>query len=49
MPIVMLTGSAEKRQEALAAGVTTFISSADWSDIRRALRETVGNPKEHRD
>jgi CheY-like chemotaxis protein len=49
MPIVMLTGSAEKRQEALAAGVTTFISSADWNDIRRALRETVGNQKEHCD
>ena len=41
IPIVMLTGSEEKKSEAIAAGVTTFISSASWSDIRRLIRRTI--------
>ena len=41
LPIVMLTGSDEKRREALAAGVSTFISGGNWTDIRRQIRQTI--------
>jgi CheY-like chemotaxis protein len=41
IPIVMLTGSEEKKSEAIAAGVTTFISSGSWADIRRQIRSAI--------
>ena len=39
-PIIMLTGSDEKRAEARAAGVTTFIASGSWLEIREQIRRT---------
>ena len=41
LPIIMLTGSDEKRHEALAAGVSAFISGGNWTDIRRQIRQTI--------
>jgi CheY-like chemotaxis protein len=41
LPIIMLTGSDEKRNEALAAGVSAFICGGDWADIRRKIRGTI--------
>lgn len=40
-PIIMLTGSDEKRAEARAAGVTTFIDSGSWLEIREQIRRTL--------
>lgn len=42
-PILMLTGSEELKAPALAAGVTSFLASGSWDDIRRWMRETL-NP-----
>jgi CheY-like chemotaxis protein len=41
IPVVMLTGSDEKKSEAIEAGVTTFISSGSWGDIRHEIRRTI--------
>lgn len=41
LPIIMLTGSDEKRREAVAAGVSAFICSGDWADIRRQIRRAI--------
>jgi CheY-like chemotaxis protein len=40
-PVIMLTGSDEKRKEARAVGVTTFISSGSWIEIREQIRRTL--------
>lgn len=40
-PVVMLTGSDEKKAEARAVGVTTFIASGSWPDIRERIRGTL--------
>lgn len=40
-PVVMLTGSDENRSEAYAAGVTTFIASGSWIEIRQRIRRTL--------
>src|SRR4051812_24647281 len=36
-PVIMLTGSDEKSAEARAAGVTTFICSGGWLEIREQI------------
>ena len=41
IPIVMLTGSDEKKREALTAGVDVFISGGDWSEIRQIIRQAI--------
>jgi CheY-like chemotaxis protein len=40
-PVIMLTGSDEKKAEARAAGVTTFICSGSWLEIREQIRRTL--------
>jgi CheY-like chemotaxis protein len=40
-PVIMLTGSDEKKAEARAAGVTTFITSGSWLEIREQIRRTL--------
>ena len=40
-PVIMLTGSDEKKAEAKAAGVTTFITSGSWLEIRERIRMTL--------
>lgn len=40
-PVIMLTGSDEKKAEALAAGVTTFIATGGWHEIREQVRRTL--------
>jgi PleD family two-component response regulator len=39
-PVVMLTGSEEMKAEAHEVGVTTFIASGSWGDIRDRIRRT---------
>lgn len=46
VPIVMLTGSDDKREEALAAGVSLFLSSGDWNAIRREIRRTIESARQ---
>jgi hypothetical protein len=41
MPVIMLTGSEATKDDAFAAGVTTFIASGSWAEIRRAIRHTL--------
>lgn len=48
-PIVMLTGSEQSRQEALMAGVTAFISSGSWPEIRLAVRRILEDERSPRD
>jgi CheY-like chemotaxis protein len=44
-PVIMLTGSDEKKAEALAVGVTSFIASGSWLEIREQIRRTLqGDP-----
>lgn len=43
VPVVMLTGSEEKNAEARAAGVTTFIATGSWLEIRAQIRRTLEN------
>ncbi len=40
-PVIMLTGSEEKKAEAAVVGVTTFISSGNWTEIRAQIRNTL--------
>jgi CheY-like chemotaxis protein len=39
--ILMLTGAENVREEALAAGVTVFMSTGSWSEVREKLRELL--------
>lgn len=41
MPVVMLTGCEAQKAEALAAGVTLFISGGGWTEIRAIVRRVV--------
>jgi CheY-like chemotaxis protein len=40
-PVLMLTGSHEKKNEAEAAGVNTFIANSSWPEIREQIRMTL--------
>jgi CheY-like chemotaxis protein len=40
-PILMLTGSEHMKAAALAAGVSLFVASGSWDDIRGRIRELV--------
>jgi CheY-like chemotaxis protein len=42
-PILMLTGSAQVEPEARAAGVSDFVSSGSWEQIRVRIRQLVGS------
>ncbi len=39
--ILMLTGSDQMKVPALAAGVNSFLSTGDWREIRRMIREMI--------
>lgn len=41
IPIIMVTGAEEKKAEALAAGVSCFISDIDRERIRAEIRRTI--------
>jgi CheY-like chemotaxis protein len=41
LPIFMLTGSEHLRASALAAGVTSFLASGNWDEIRVWMRATL--------
>jgi DNA-binding response OmpR family regulator len=43
--ILMLTGAENVRSEALAAGVTAFMTTSSWNEVRHKLRELLGPPK----
>ncbi len=45
-PIIMLTGSEQLKATALAVGVTAFLASGSWDEIRRRIREVIAeNPR----
>ncbi len=44
-PIIMLTGSAHVEKDARAAGVSDFLSSDSFNDIRSRLRLLLGNER----
>jgi len=44
-PIMMLTGSGQVEAEARAAGVSDFVSTGSWDDIRARIRQLLsGGP-----
>src|SRR3954471_20592856 len=40
-PILMLTGSEQVKSAAIDAGVTRFLTSGSWDEIRREIRKVV--------
>jgi HTH-type transcriptional regulator, bacterioopsin transcriptional activator and related proteins len=43
--ILMLTGAENVRNEALAAGVTAFMTTSSWNEVRQKLKELLGPPR----
>jgi CheY-like chemotaxis protein len=46
LPIFMLTGSEHLKASALAAGVTSFLASGNWDEIRAWMRTVLSHLSE---